>query len=79
MRRTILITLAVATLAASGCAARGAAGETAAPAAHVHQAAATTGDAARRAAMVEAANMFPVTGNRLCAEARLDFQLTSRL
>jgi hypothetical protein len=65
MRRTILITLAAATLAASGCAARGAASQTAAPAvAKVHPAAATTGEAARRAALVEAANMFPVTAAR---------------
>jgi hypothetical protein len=72
MRRTILIALAAAALAASGCAAHSPASQTAAPAAapagataaHQHPEAATTGDDARRAALVEAANLFPLTAAR---------------
>jgi hypothetical protein len=62
MRRTILVTITVAALAATGWAAR-AASEAAAPAA-AHQYPEATGDAARRAALVEAANLFPATAAR---------------
>jgi hypothetical protein len=61
MRRTILATIAVAVLAATGWAARAATGEPARPAAA--RPAAATSDAARRAALVEAANLFPVTAS----------------
>ena len=66
MRRIIIIALSAALATTAVWLVRGAAAgptRTAAPAAPVHPAAAATGDAARRAALVEAANMFPETAS----------------